>query len=241
MALRKWWLVGAVILLAAIIGGAVNGKEKALLGQRLPPQTASSTAQGSGTTIQTEGRATYAERLFVQRISGSLPGSGPGYLETESRAIQRSFGSGKGRKQSEPRRLVYSAGTTGGSQDGQNGDILSRDTGGLNSRADYRGTFTVTAYTAGPESTGKRPGDPAYGITASGAEVEEGRTIAADWKVLPPGTRVYIEDVGERVVEDKGGAIKGQKIDLYIADLDEALEWGRQEKALYVIEWGKEE
>jgi 3D (Asp-Asp-Asp) domain-containing protein len=68
--------------------------------------------------------------------------------------------------------------------------------------------------------------------------VQEGRTIAADFGVLPPLTRVYIEGIGERVVEDKGSAIRGQDIDLYIADLEEALAWGVQERAVYVIEWG---
>lgn len=100
------------------------------------------------------------------------------------------------------------------------------------------GAFKITAYTAGYESTGKRPGDPEYGITFSGAKVQEEHTIAADWDVLPEGTRVYIEDVGIRVVEDKGGAIQGKIIDLYIPNLDDALDWGRQERKVYVIEWG---
>ena len=42
------------------------------------------------------------------------------------------------------------------------------------------GRIEITYYTAGPESTGKTPDHPAYGITRSGAVVEEGRTIAAD-------------------------------------------------------------
>jgi hypothetical protein len=42
----------------------------------------------------------------------------------------------------------------------------------------FMGEFKITAYTAGPESTGKRPGDPEYGITASGEKVEEWITIA---------------------------------------------------------------
>ncbi|GKU79317.1 3D domain-containing protein [Paenibacillus sp. L3-i20] len=101
------------------------------------------------------------------------------------------------------------------------------------------GTFVVTAYTAGYESTQKKPGQKGYGITYSGTTVEEGRTIAADLSVLPVGTRIYIEDVGERTVEDKGGGVKGKHIDLYIADLDEALDWGKQKKDVYVIEWGE--
>lgn len=100
------------------------------------------------------------------------------------------------------------------------------------------GDFEVTAYTAGFESTGKRVGDPGYGITASGVEVEEGVTIASDWSVLPKGSRVLIEGVGERLVQDKGSAIKGMKLDVYIPELDDALEFGRQTLRVYLIEGG---
>ena len=49
-----------------------------------------------------------------------------------------------------------------------------------------------------------------------------------DPRVLPMGTKVYIEGVGERIVEDTGSAIKGHKIDVFIEDLDQALEFGRK-------------
>lgn len=88
--------------------------------------------------------------------------------------------------------------------------------------------FTLTAYTNHENSTGKSKGDPDYGITASGTKTEEGITVAADWRVLPKGTRVYIDGVGERTVQDKGGAIKGQKIDVYFESEKEALEFGRK-------------
>ncbi|WP_082415925.1 LysM peptidoglycan-binding domain-containing protein [Numidum massiliense] len=90
----------------------------------------------------------------------------------------------------------------------------------------YVGVFTLTAYTAGPESTGKSPGDPDYGITASGARVQEGVTIAADPSVIPMGSVVYIEGIGRRVVQDVGGAIKGNRIDVYIPDLGTAQQFG---------------
>ena len=73
-----------------------------------------------------------------------------------------------------------------------------------------------TAYTAGYESTGKTPDHPAYGITASGRKVSEGM-IAADTSVLPFGTKVWIEGLGVFVVEDTGGDIKGNRIDIYMA------------------------
>jgi len=95
---------------------------------------------------------------------------------------------------------------------------------------------TLTAYTAGPESTGKSEGDKNYGITASGTTVKEGRTIAVDTSVIPMGWWVYIEGVGLRRAEDKGGAIKGKKIDVYFEDVDVATKFGKKKGiTVYVI------
>jgi 3D (Asp-Asp-Asp) domain-containing protein len=93
-------------------------------------------------------------------------------------------------------------------------------------RGRYAGEFTLTAYTAGPESTGKKLGDPDYGVTSSGEKVTEGITIAVDPKVIPIGSRVYIEGVGYRVAQDVGGAIKGKRIDVYMSDVKEARKFG---------------
>lgn len=102
-------------------------------------------------------------------------------------------------------------------------------------------TFKITAYTAGYESTGKNPGDPAYGITASGEEVIEDHTIASDWDVLPPGSVVFIDGVGVRTVTDKGGAVKGRHIDIYIPELNGARNWGVRYKEVWLIRKGAEE
>lgn len=67
------------------------------------------------------------------------------------------------------------------------------------------------------------------------AIAEEGVTIAADWSVYSPGTILYIEDIGERTVQDRGGAISGQKIDVFFNSHEDALRFGRQEVRIKVI------
>lgn len=74
--------------------------------------------------------------------------------------------------------------------------------------------------------------------TASGAIAEEGVTIAADWSVYSPGTILYIEGIGERTVQDRGGAISGQKIDVFFNSHEDALRFGRQEVRIKVISDG---
>lgn len=101
---------------------------------------------------------------------------------------------------------------------------------------EYIGEFEITYYTAGPESTGKSPGHPAYGITRSGTTVEEGRTVAADWDILPEGTKVYIDGIGERIVEDTGGLIVGECIDVYVEDVDVAKQGGRHKADVWIVE-----
>jgi len=95
---------------------------------------------------------------------------------------------------------------------------------------------TLTAYTAGPESTGKDKGDPGYGITASGTKVSEGRTISVDPDVIPLGWWVYIEGIGFRRAEDTGSAVKGKKIDVYYDSEKYANKFGRKRgHTVYVI------
>ncbi|WP_163536582.1 3D domain-containing protein [Gracilibacillus sp. YIM 98692] len=99
----------------------------------------------------------------------------------------------------------------------------------------------ATGYTAGVESTGKSPDHPAYGITYSGVKVTRDlySTIAADLSVFPIGTILFIPDYGYGVVADKGGAITGNKIDLYYPTVEEVYEkWGKKEVSVYVIEYG---
>lgn len=95
---------------------------------------------------------------------------------------------------------------------------------------------TLTAYSAGFASTGKRKGDAEYGITASGTRVQEGRTIAVDPRVIPMGWWVYIEGIGFRRAEDTGSAVKGRKIDIYYDSESRADRFGlKRGYTVYVI------
>lgn len=92
----------------------------------------------------------------------------------------------------------------------------------------------ATGYTAGYESTGKTSKHPEYGITYSGVKVRRDKntvsTIAADPKVIPLGSILYIPGYGYGIVADTGSAIKGRKIDLYFATTKQVYkEWGKNQ------------
>lgn len=86
-------------------------------------------------------------------------------------------------------------------------------------------TMTATAYTAGRESTGKAPGDAGYGVTASGLPARPG-VVAVDPSVIPLGTILWVQGYGLAVALDTGSAIRGDRIDVFLPDLDAALAWG---------------
>ena len=90
------------------------------------------------------------------------------------------------------------------------------------------GRFKLTAY-SGPQD-GK-----AKAITATGTSARAGRTVAVDPKVIPLGSRVYIDGIGERIAEDVGGGVKGRHIDLYVHSVPAAWRFGVQRRTVTVI------
>lgn len=107
----------------------------------------------------------------------------------------------------------------------------------------YSATVSVlaTGYTAGVESTGKRPGHPQYGVTYSGVKVRRSKvsTIAADTRVFPLGTLLYIPGYGYGCVADTGSRIKGRRIDLYFPSTRQVFkEWGKKQVEVKVIRRG---
>lgn len=89
--------------------------------------------------------------------------------------------------------------------------------------------FTVTAYCPCEKCCGAY----ANGYTATGEKATQGVTIAADPDVLPMGTEIEL-DGHTYTVQDTGGAIKGNRLDLYFDNHEDALRWGVQEK---IVRW----
>ena len=95
----------------------------------------------------------------------------------------------------------------------------------------YLGNFKITHYCACTKCCGKN----AQGITASGKVVEENKTIAVDPSVIKLGSKVYIDGYGYMEAQDTGSAIKGNIIDVYVADHQEALNLGVVYKDVWLV------
>lgn len=94
-----------------------------------------------------------------------------------------------------------------------------------------KGKFTInaSAYTAAADECGKSDG-----ITASGVKVKENETIACP-REYPFGTKVKIEGYGTYVCQDRGGAIKGNKFDIYMETKTEAFAFGRRNLTAEIV------
>ena len=103
------------------------------------------------------------------------------------------------------------------------------------------GEYTLTAYCSCQKCCGKyavnRPlddnGQPIV-YTSTGTIAKAGRTIAVDPKVIPYGSQVQIGDT-IYTAEDCGGAIKGNKIDIYFDRHQSAWDFGRQKQEVFIL------
>jgi 3D (Asp-Asp-Asp) domain-containing protein len=87
-------------------------------------------------------------------------------------------------------------------------------------RTFYVSSTAYTAYCAG-----------CSGRTATGINLRANpskKVIAVDPRVIPLGKKVYVEGYGLAVAGDTGGAIKGNKIDVFMSSKSQALSWGRR-------------
>ena len=118
-------------------------------------------------------------------------------------------------------------------------DLISTSRGDIRFREAK--VMKASAYDLSFASTGKRPGQRGYGITASGKTARPG-TVAVDTRVIPLGTKLYVEsldatsDYGFAIAEDTGGAIKGNRIDLFYHSNADAMRFGRRNVKVYILD-----
>jgi len=99
----------------------------------------------------------------------------------------------------------------------------------LKAKGTYIGKFKTTGYNDSTELNPQK--------TASGVLPKAAHTVAADWAVLPPGTKIRLGDSPiVYTVEDKGSAVRGNTVDIFYASYSEALAHGVQYFDVYLIE-----
>ncbi|WP_143759446.1 3D domain-containing protein [Sporosarcina newyorkensis] len=92
-------------------------------------------------------------------------------------------------------------------------------------------TVTATAYTAYCEGCS--------GTTYTGQNLRSNpdqKVIAVDPEVVPIGSKVWVEKYGEAIAGDIGGAIKGNKIDVFIPSYERAMEWGVKQVKIRILD-----
>ena len=76
------------------------------------------------------------------------------------------------------------------------------------------------------------------GITKTGINLKQNpgiKVIAVDPKVIKLGTKVHVEGYGYAIAGDVGGAIKGNKIDVFMPTKSEAYKWGRKNVKIKIL------
>ncbi|SFJ88929.1 MULTISPECIES: 3D domain-containing protein [unclassified Bacillus (in: firmicutes)] len=96
----------------------------------------------------------------------------------------------------------------------------------------------ATAYTNDPSENGKQPGEHVYSawghydLTAN----PNMKLIAVDPRVIPLGSRVWVQNYGEAIAADTGGAIKGYRIDVFVPDKGASSSWGRRQVRVIILD-----
>ncbi|WP_026693231.1 G5 and 3D domain-containing protein [Peribacillus kribbensis] len=76
------------------------------------------------------------------------------------------------------------------------------------------------------------------GFTSTGINLKSNpnsKIIAVDPRVIPMGSKVYVEGYGYAVAADKGGAIKGNKIDVFFPTTSQAYKWGARKIKIKIL------
>lgn len=91
-------------------------------------------------------------------------------------------------------------------------------------------TVTATAYTAYCNGCS--------GVTATGIDLRANpgqKVIAVDPSIIPLGSKVHVEGYGTAIAGDTGGAIKGNKIDVFVPSKSEAINFGVKKVKIKVL------
>ncbi|WP_225743178.1 3D domain-containing protein [Marinilactibacillus sp. Marseille-P9653] len=92
--------------------------------------------------------------------------------------------------------------------------------------------------TVSVEATAYSLNQPELGnITYSGIDLRQNpNVIAVDPSFIPLGSRINVPGYGEFIAGDTGGAIKGNRIDIHMTDIQQALQFGRRSIEVQIIE-----
>jgi len=85
----------------------------------------------------------------------------------------------------------------------------------------FLGNFLVTCYDLS-------------GLTKSGA-LAGPQSAAVDPGVIPLGTQIYVQGIGDRTADDTGGAIVGDHVDIWEPTFGQCAAWGAQQRAVYSV------
>jgi uncharacterized protein YabE (DUF348 family)/3D (Asp-Asp-Asp) domain-containing protein len=99
----------------------------------------------------------------------------------------------------------------------------------------YRTKMTVRATWYNASHGGKLPGDPYYGITATGVRLDWG-ICAVDKTVIPLGTRFFVPGYGQCLAADVGGGVRGNHIDLGFPEEIGDPGWGNRIIDIYILD-----
>ncbi|MFB7640122.1 ubiquitin-like domain-containing protein [Peribacillus butanolivorans] len=106
----------------------------------------------------------------------------------------------------------------------------SRGASNVNSTSGKEIYVSSTAYTASCKGCS--------GVTSTGVDLKsnpDAKIIAVDPSVIPMGSKVYVEGYGYAVAADKGGAIKGNRIDVFFSSKNDAYRWGVKKVKIRVL------
>lgn len=110
------------------------------------------------------------------------------------------------------------------------GSMQQVSRGGHDIRFERALEVTATAYCPCTKCCGLT----AAGTTCTGVPATKG-VIAVDPRVIPLGTRVYVDGYGYALAADVGSAIKGSKIDVCFDTHEQALAWGLKKTKVYML------